>query len=173
MQGTESIHQNYSYPLWQKRFCRVSVALKRNAFPVPSKAHFTPSYNIELADRTMSWARSEEPAPLLHVLDSWGRWDLFSEDEWSCYEGCPFAPKSLIHWTFACGDWGPYWRKIWLAAGRKTYVCRSKFSMGGGCMYHDTLHGFASSRAHGFFNIVTYKSSYYESTTHDVLAEKS
>ena len=59
-------------------FCRGSVALKRNAFPVPSKAHFAPSYHIELADRILSWARSEEPAPLFHSLDSWGRWDLFS-----------------------------------------------------------------------------------------------
>lgn len=55
--------KNYSYPWWQKRFSRVSVALKRNAFPVPSKAHFTPSYHIELADRTTSW---DEPAPFFH-----------------------------------------------------------------------------------------------------------
>lgn len=149
MQGTESIKTILTCDR-STCFCRGSVASKRNAFPVPSKAHFAPSYHIELADRTMSWARSEEPAPLFHSLDSWGRWDLFSG-------GMKVARSPQTAWSIellrvATGNYGGA-RSDWRQVQSLMYYVGVSFPSwdGGECMYHDMLHGFESSRAHDSF----------------------
>lgn len=89
-------------------------------------------------------------------------------DEYRWYEGCPFAPKSLIHWRVATVNQGG---ARLIGSRPKSYVHVGVGFPSWGRLYVHTMTRYMDLHRHELTTpsiIVTYKSSYHESTTYDI-----